>query len=83
MTDMRIPIIAIGNSKGIRLPKSILQEYGFQEALELELREGEIVLKPCSTGRAGWEEAFAQYGDGAADDGFLDVWPADEGDEWN
>ena len=47
MTAMRIPIIAIGNPNGIRLPKSILQEYGFQEALELELREGEIVLKPA------------------------------------
>ena len=83
MTDMRIPIISIGNSKGIRLPKAVLQQYGLSEELDLELRDGEIVLRPCETPRQGWEDAFARYGKGAEEDRLPGGWPEGEGDEWN
>lgn len=83
MIDMRIPIISIGNSKGIRLPKAVLQQYGLGEELDLELRDGEIVLRPCEAPRTGWEDAFARYGKGAEEDGLPGDWPEGEGDEWN
>lgn len=83
MTDMRIPIISIGNSKGIRLPKTVLQQYGLGEELDLELRDGEIVLRPCESPRTGWEDAFARYGKGAEEDGLPEDGPEGEGDEWN
>ncbi len=34
-----IKLIPIGNSKGIRLPKKILQKYGFSESVVLEEKE--------------------------------------------
>ena len=41
---MRIPIINIGNSKGIRIPQAILKQVSFSGELELEITDGKIVL---------------------------------------
>ncbi|MEZ4987148.1 MAG: AbrB/MazE/SpoVT family DNA-binding domain-containing protein [Saprospiraceae bacterium] len=44
---MEIPIISIGNSKGIRLPKTILEQYEMSDTLEMILEEGRIILTPA------------------------------------
>ena len=41
---MRIPIINIGNSKGIRIPQAILKQVNFSGELDLEIDNGKIVL---------------------------------------
>ncbi|MBS1572872.1 MAG: AbrB/MazE/SpoVT family DNA-binding domain-containing protein, partial [Bacteroidetes bacterium] len=43
---MEVQVINIGNSKGIRLPKSILEQYNISDVLELILEKGRIILKP-------------------------------------
>jgi antitoxin MazE len=48
---MEVQVINIGNSKGIRLPKSILEQYNISDVLELILEKGRIILKPKSTPR--------------------------------
>jgi len=55
---MEVQIISIGNSKGIRLPKTILEKYNLDDKLELEMKDDCIVLKPLKTPRLGWDEAF-------------------------
>ncbi len=55
---MEIPVINIGNSKGIRLSKSILEQYNITGSVELVLEKGRIILKPKSTPRKGWDEMF-------------------------
>ena len=55
---MEVNVINIGNSKGIRLPKAILEQYNISDTLELILEKGKIVLKPKSIPRKGWEKAF-------------------------
>ncbi len=55
---MRVRVIKIGNSKGIRLSKTILQKYDIQEDVELILEDEQIVLKPISKARHGWSAAF-------------------------
>jgi len=35
-------IIAIGNSRGIRIPKPLLNESGFGDKVELRVKKGEI-----------------------------------------
>ncbi|HMQ77089.1 MAG: AbrB/MazE/SpoVT family DNA-binding domain-containing protein [Flavobacteriales bacterium] len=65
---MRIDIIAIGNSKGIRLSKALLQRYELTDEVELVLNEDHIVLKPTKGPRHGWDRAFkrmAERGDDA------------------
>ena len=55
---MNAKLIQIGNSKGIRLPKSLIEKYELSEELEiLETDEG-IIIKPVSSVRSGWEEQF-------------------------
>lgn len=39
---MRATIISIGNSKGIRIPKLLLEESGLKEAVEIKAKKGEI-----------------------------------------
>jgi Growth regulator len=57
---MEINVINIGNSKGIRLPKTILEQYNISDTLELILEKGKIILKPKSVPRKGWEKSFKQ-----------------------
>ena len=58
---MQVPVVKIGNSRGIRIPKSVIDQLYIQDKLELEVHENEIVLKPVkSVVREGWREAFAE-----------------------
>ena len=57
---MEVPIINIGNSKGIILSKTILEEYGFEDKIEIMMEENHIVLKPVTPPRQGWDEAFRE-----------------------
>lgn len=63
---MKAKIIKIGNSKGVRLPKSIIQEVGLGDEVMLEASKGTIVIRPISAARANWGsefEAMARKGD--------------------
>jgi antitoxin component of MazEF toxin-antitoxin module len=44
---MKATIISIGNSKGIRIPKPLLEESGLGKNVELRARRGEIVILPA------------------------------------
>jgi len=55
---MQVSIIQIGNSKGIRLSKTILERYNIRDTVDLILDKGQIIIKPLDNPRNGWEEAF-------------------------
>jgi antitoxin MazE len=55
---MDISIIPIGNSKGIRLSKTLLEKYNIRDTVELIMEKGYIILRPRSNPRKGWEKAF-------------------------
>lgn len=55
---MDVSVIQIGNSKGIRLSKSLLERYNIKDTVELILEKGHIVIKPKANPRKGWEAAF-------------------------
>ena len=58
---MTAQIIKIGNSRGLRIPKKVLDQYQMDGRVELILTEEGIVLKPiASPPRAGWAQAFAR-----------------------
>jgi antitoxin MazE len=62
---MKTKLIPIGNSRGIRIPKALIQQAGLGENVELVLRNGELVIRPTrkvnkSDPRAGWDEAMAK-----------------------
>ena len=60
-------IVPIGNSRGIRIPKAMLEHCGFGEEVELQAKNGTLILRPVNTPRAGWAGAFAAMA-GAKDD---------------
>lgn len=56
---MKVAIVRVGNSRGLRLPKAVLEQCNFTDAAELSVENGRVVLTPISAPRAGWAEAFA------------------------
>lgn len=74
---MDISIIQIGNSKGIRLPKALLEKYNITDWVELVLEKDHLILKAKQKPRSGWDSAFEKMhksGDDALlmDDAFED-----------
>ncbi len=57
---MKTRLIRIGNSRGVRLPKLLIEEAGLTEEVELEVRDGTIVVARVSACRSGWAEAARQ-----------------------
>lgn len=56
---MLVSVVPIGNSKGIRIPKSILQQLNIEEKVELEVHNKEILIRPVTKKpREGWYEEF-------------------------
>jgi antitoxin MazE len=69
---MEAPIIKIGNSKGLRLPKSVLEKYSIKDKVELVLEEEQIIIRPVETPRKGWSEAFKEIHETGDDDLLID-----------
>lgn len=80
---MEIPVINIGNSKGIRLSKSILEQYNISGSIELKLEKGRIILQPKSAPRKGWSEKFRQmHLDGSDKLEIDDIFTDESFEEW-
>lgn len=80
---MELSIIKIGNSKGLRLTKSILETYGIKDKVELILEKGQIVLRPIKPVRQGWDEAFKNLHKNGDDHLLMDdVFEDEDFDEW-
>ena len=60
---MRASLVRIGNSKGLRIPKPVLEQCGFGSEVELRVEPGRLVVLPATAPRAGWDEAFARAGE--------------------
>jgi antitoxin MazE len=68
---MKSRIVQIGNSRGIRLPKVLLEEAQLQDEVELEAEPGRIVIRKGTRPRAGWAAA-ARRMHGRGEDRLLD-----------
>jgi antitoxin MazE len=80
---MDIPLISIGNSKGIRLSKTVLEKYHIQDSMELILEKDHIVLKPKTSVRKGWEKAFKKMHENGDDKSLIkDVFKDETFEEW-
>ena len=56
-------IVKIGNSRGIRIPKLLLDQAELGEEVELEAGEGQVVIRAVRNPRRGWDEQFAEMAD--------------------
>lgn len=56
---METKLIKIGNSFGIRIPKSLIQQYELSSSIEINLTENGILIKSKKKPREGWKEQIA------------------------
>jgi len=72
-----VKLIAIGNSKGIRLPNALLQKHGWSGSLVLEEREDGIFLYSKEKNKLSWKETYRAMAAEQEDWSDLDVAVAD------
>ncbi len=78
---MKAAIVKIGNSRGIRLPKPVIEQCGFSDEVVMEVHHQELIIRSSSRPREGWSAAFARMGD-RGDDQLLDC-VAEPGSTWD
>ena len=59
---MRADFLRIGNTRGIRNHKPILEQVGILDAAQLKAEKGRLIILPDRAPRWGWEEAFTDAG---------------------
>lgn len=77
---MKTRLIRIGNSRGVRLPKAIIEQAGLTEEVELDVRDNAVVISGALRPRSGWADAAKKMG-GRDDDRLLDPPTATHFDE--
>ena len=50
-------LIRIGNSRGVRLPKTLIEEAGLTAELEIKVVDGAVIIRSAHQPRQGWAEA--------------------------
>ena len=55
-----VKVVPIGNSKGIRLPKAILQKYGFSQKIIIEEKLEGLLLRKSNDNKLSWEDGFKE-----------------------
>ena len=66
---MKARLVQIGNSRGLRLAKPLLEEAGLTDEVEIRAQAGALIITAVTSPRAGWAEAAAK----ARTKGLLDV----------
>ena len=65
---MRAEIVRIGNSRGIRIPKPVIEECGFGKKVEIKVQNKRLIVSRESHPREGWEQMFRSAGDSEIDE---------------
>lgn len=55
---MKTSLVRIGNSHGVRIPKTVIVQCGLGREVEMTVRDRTIVIAPARRLREGWEAAF-------------------------
>ncbi len=81
---VKTQIVKIGNSQGVRIPKLLLDQTNLEKDVELEVQNGEIVIRSSHVARSGWEEQFKRMAEAEDDQLLIESFlPTDwEDEEW-
>ncbi len=79
---IRSKIVKIGNSRGIRIPRAVLEEAGLTDEVEMKVEGNKLIIQAPHHPRQGWEERFAdmakQGDDQLLDETFPTQWDEEE-----
>jgi antitoxin MazE len=80
---MEVSVVKIGNSKGIRFSKTIIERYNIRDTVEMILDKGHIIIKPLSRPRKGWDKAFIEMHANGEDKLIMpDIFEEENLEEW-
>lgn len=57
---MKARVVRIGNSRGIRIPKSVIEQCQLHGAVDLIVQQGQLLVRSAAKARAAWVQAFEQ-----------------------
>ena len=63
---VRTKVVKIGNSRGIRIPRVLLEQAGLVDEVEMTVEGNKLIINPAHQPRHGWEAhlaAMAERGD--------------------
>ena len=58
-----VKLVPIGNSKGIRIPKALIQKYGLADSLLIEETESGLLLRKKEEKTLSWEDTYKSMAD--------------------
>ena len=58
-----VKLIPIGNSKGVRIPKALIQKYGLKKSLLIEETDRGLLLRNKDDSKLSWEETYRAMAD--------------------
>lgn len=54
---MKARLVRIGNSRGVRLPKPLIEQAALTDEVDLSLQDGAVVIRSAGHPRSGWADA--------------------------
>ncbi|MCD4707140.1 MAG: AbrB/MazE/SpoVT family DNA-binding domain-containing protein [Candidatus Sabulitectum sp.] len=85
MRYLHATIIKIGNSRGIRIPKPVIEQCGFHTEVEIEVHDHHLIIRSVDHPRAAWSTSFAgmsEYGDDKLLEQVAEPGPNWDTEEW-
>jgi antitoxin MazE len=80
---MKAELVQIGNSRGIRIPKPLIEQCGLRDKVELRIQNDCLVISPDRKPRQGWEKAFRAASPVINDELLLEAAPSEfDRKEW-
>ena len=81
---MKARIVRVGNSRGVRLPKPLLEQAGLLDEVEIHAEPGRIVIESATRPRSGWSDAAREMA-ARGEDGLIDEAPPTrfDAEEWS
>ncbi len=58
-----VKLVPIGNSKGVRIPKALLQKYGLKNSLLIEETDRGLLLRNKEENKLSWEDTYKAMAD--------------------
>ena len=78
---MKTELIRIGNSRGVRIPKTLIEQCGLGEKVDLRVENQRLIISPERRPREDWNEVFRAAAPVANDELLLEGIPSNRFDE--
>ena len=78
---MKTELIRIGNSRGVRIPKTLIEQCGLGEKVDLRVENQRLIISPERQPREDWNEVFRAAAPVANDELLLEGIPSNRFDE--